>query len=206
VFRNILVAIDGSPSATAALEEAIDLARRDGARLTLITVAPPARWRYSGFLYVPYPSEEDLARSARTVVEHAETIVPAEIGVCSIVRVGNPAAAIVARAEEGGHDLIVMGTRGRGRLASLLLGSVSRAVAARSSVPVLIARRQRADSLREPDLRSPRALGASGSTAAVTTHTEPVTSGFPVLILWLVAALLLELQLALWILDRMYAP
>ena len=53
MFRNILVALDGSSTATAALEEAIDLARSDGARLVLLSVAAPPRWRFAGPTYVP---------------------------------------------------------------------------------------------------------------------------------------------------------
>jgi nucleotide-binding universal stress UspA family protein len=51
---------------------------------------------------------------------------------------GAPADTIVAHARDGGYDLIVVGTRGRGRLEAALLGSVSSAVAAHAGRPVVI--------------------------------------------------------------------
>lgn len=206
MFRNILVAIDGSPTATAALEEAIDLARSDGARLVLISVAAPPRWRFSGSPYVPYPSDDELERAAWDVVERGEALVPPDVAVSSVVRTGAPAAAIVARAEEGGHDLVVMGSRGHGLLGSLLLGSVSREVIARSPVPVLIARRRGDASLRIPGPRARREVRAERSTAAVSMQAEPTTREALAVFLWLVVALLLELEVAWWIFDRSYAP
>jgi nucleotide-binding universal stress UspA family protein len=205
VFRSILVAIDGSRTAMTALEEAIDLARSDGARLTLISVAVPPRWRYSGPLYVPYPTEHDLERAAWDVVERAEALVPADMSVSTVVRSGDPAAAIVARAEEGGHDLVVLGSRGLGPLGSLFLGSVSRAVIARSPVPVLVARRGRAAGP-VPSLEPRGEMRVERFPAGATTHAEPSTRGGPTVFLWLAAALLFELQLFVWIFDRMTAP
>jgi nucleotide-binding universal stress UspA family protein len=205
VFRSILVAIDGSPAADAALEEAIDLARTDGARLVLISVAAPPRWRFTGSPYVPYPSDDELERAAWDVVRRAEALVPADVAVSSVVRVGSPAAAIVARAAEGGHDLVVIGSRGHGLMCSLLLGSVSRAVAARSPVPVLIARRRRDESRRAAGPPAQREVRAERSTAAVSMQAEPITRGALAVFLWLVVALLLELEVAWWIFDRMYA-
>ena len=140
MFRSILVAVDGSPAATEALREAIDLARGGGARLTLISVAAPPRFVLAGPYIAPIATEEDLLRQAGRVLERAEALVPDDVPVSTVVRRGPAAKAILDRAEAGGHDLVVMGSRGLGRVAALLFGSVSRAVLARSPVPVLIAR------------------------------------------------------------------
>jgi nucleotide-binding universal stress UspA family protein len=139
VYRSILVPVDGSPAADAALDQAIELARAEGARLTLISVAVPPRIRVVGLYYVLYASEEELEDEARRIVERAEARVPEDVGVSTVVRSGPAAKAILERAEAGEHDLIVMGSRGLGVAGSLLLGSVSRAVLAGSRVPVLVA-------------------------------------------------------------------
>jgi nucleotide-binding universal stress UspA family protein len=206
VFRNILVAIDGSPTATAALEKAIDLARSDGARLVLLSIAAPPRWRFTGPTYVPYPTDEELQRAAWDALARAEALVPADVPVSSIVRLGSPAAELVARAVEGGHDLIVMGSRGHGLLGSLLLGSVSRAVVARSAVPVLVSRRPSDGRPRAAEPRAHQDVPARDTTAALSVHPEPATRGAVTVFLWLVVALLLELELAWWFFERSYAP
>jgi nucleotide-binding universal stress UspA family protein len=138
VFRNILVAVDESQAATEALEEAIELARRTGARLTLISVAVPLRRRFGWPYFVPYPTDDELEREAQEVVERAEALVPNDVPVSTIVRFGPAANAILERVERGEHDVVVMGSRGLGLAGALLLGSVSRAVLAHSPVPVLI--------------------------------------------------------------------
>lgn len=55
-------------------------------------------------------------------------------------RVGPAAESVVAAAEKGRCDLIVMGSHGHGRLANLVLGSVASKVLAQSKIPVLIVR------------------------------------------------------------------
>jgi nucleotide-binding universal stress UspA family protein len=65
---------------------------------------------------------------------------PDDISVTSIVVAGHPANVILARLSEGRHDLLVMGTRGLGRVGSALLGSVSQAVLHKAQVPVLVVR------------------------------------------------------------------
>ena len=205
MFRNILVPIDGSRTATTALEEAIELARSDGARLVLMSVAAPARWRFSGPPAVPYPTEEDLEREAWNVVRRAEALVPPDVPVSTVVRVGSPAAAIVARAKEGEHDLVVIGSHGRGLLGALVLGSVSRKVVEQSPVPVLVARRRHAPRLSL--IRGPRPeVPTDGVTAGASVQAEPSTRGGRTTFLWLVAALLLEVEFLWWMFGRMYAP
>jgi nucleotide-binding universal stress UspA family protein len=140
VFRSILVALDGSRSAARALDEAIAIARRDGARLTLISVAAPPRWRFTSPYLVPYPTDADLECEACRIVDEAEALVPDGIPVSTVVRYGCVAKAILDRAACAEHDLIVMGSHGAGPVRALLLGSVSRAVAAHSPVPVLAVR------------------------------------------------------------------
>jgi hypothetical protein len=133
--------------------------------------------------------------------------VPVDVAVSSVVRSGRPAAAIVAQAEEGGHDLVVVGSRGLGRLGALVLGSVSRAVCARSSVPVLVARRRGQSRLQTSEQRARPEVHPGRSAAAVTIEAEPVArAGGLTVFLWLVVALLLEIELALLLFDRMYAP
>jgi nucleotide-binding universal stress UspA family protein len=141
VFRSILVAVDGSPAATKALEEAIDIARADGARLTLISVASRPRWPVSmGPYAMPLWTDADLERQAEEILDRAFELVPEDIPVSTFLGHGPVAAAILNRIEAACHDLVVMGSRGLGPAGRLVLGSVSRAVFDGSPVPVLIAR------------------------------------------------------------------
>jgi nucleotide-binding universal stress UspA family protein len=140
MYRSILVAVDGSPGADAALEQAIDLARPEDARLTLISVAAPPRWRGAAPYYVLYAGDKELEQQAQRVVDRAEARVPDDVRVSTVVRRGPAAKQILARAEHGQHDLIVVGSRGLGTAGSILLGSVSRQVLAQSRIPVLVIR------------------------------------------------------------------
>ncbi len=148
MFRSILVAVDGSPAATCALKEAVDIARSEGARLTLISVARIPRWPMGvGPFAAPLWTEIDLEYSAREVLEEAEKLIPEDVPYCSVVGQGPAPAAILNRVNAACHDLVVMGSRGLGPAGAFLLGSVSRAVVAQSSVPVLVTRAEEAEPL-----------------------------------------------------------
>jgi nucleotide-binding universal stress UspA family protein len=141
MFHSILVAVDGSPHSERALAEAIDLARSEGARLTLISVTVPPSVVVPG--YVPsVPVGAELQIDAERLVEEAAARVPEEVPVATVVRDGSPAEAILERIAQGEHDLVVMGSRGRGDVRSLLFGSVSHAVLRHSRIPVLIVHAQ----------------------------------------------------------------
>jgi nucleotide-binding universal stress UspA family protein len=137
MFHSILVAFDGSRPAEAALDQAIDLARSQGARLTLIGVAVSPAWVIAGYA-PPLPSVQELEAEVQRLLDRAAARVPDDVPVATVVRYGSPAQAILDRVEKGGHDLVVMGSRGHGGIQSLLLGSVSGDVLRRSPVPVLV--------------------------------------------------------------------
>ena len=135
MFKSILVAWDGSEHAKRALAEAVDLAGTQDARLTLLTVAPPLQV-WPG--YVPPISEADLISAAEKTLAEGEALVPEGIPVSGRTAAGDPGAELVRRAGAADHDLIVMGSRGRGAVRSAFLGSVSHFVLNHTTVPVLI--------------------------------------------------------------------
>jgi nucleotide-binding universal stress UspA family protein len=143
MFRNILVAIDGSPHADEALMDAIDLADSEHARLTLFTaiVPPPA----IACLVPGVPVAElaeDAEAQAEAVLLRASASVPAGLCVTTVLTAQPVLRALLQQIEAGRHDLVVMGSRGRGALRSALLGSVSHYVLHHSPVPVLIVHTQ----------------------------------------------------------------
>ena len=98
MFLNILVAIDDSAHAARALDEALDLARTQRSRLTLICVASRGSWRYLAGPYVGMmPTQEDADEAAERTIATARARVPDEIPVTTVVGRGSPAEAILAR-------------------------------------------------------------------------------------------------------------
>ena len=88
MFRDILVAVDGSTHSDRALREAIDLALAANGTLTLITVgAPPTVWPSPYVVVVP---DGALENAAQQVVDAAAATVPDDIPVSKAVRVGRP--------------------------------------------------------------------------------------------------------------------
>jgi nucleotide-binding universal stress UspA family protein len=143
MFRRILVAFDRSPHAYRALAQAIELAQTTHAQLTVITVLPePSRWGLESGYFAPPVNigefQEQNKRSYQSMLSAAVDTVPDDLPVTSVLSRGTAATAIVEEASTGHHDLIVMGSRGRGELRSLLLGSVSHHVLQASPVPVLV--------------------------------------------------------------------
>lgn len=140
MFRNILVAIDGSADAEQALAQAIDLAASQQARLTLfsgIVVPPPVGYvGVSGDVTANLVHEAEA--EAETTLRAAVGRVPEGVSVDSVLSSEPVRPALVAEITKGGHDLVVMGSRGRGAVRSVLLGSVSHYVLHHSPVPVLI--------------------------------------------------------------------
>jgi len=148
VYHKILVAFDGSPGAKRALEHAVTLARDQCARLTLLTVIPPRTG--IGIAGGATCASETVVGCYSEILHDAAASAPDDVGVTTLLVEGPPAHTIVERATAGRHDLIVMGSRGRGRFAGALLGSVSNRVLHSSPVPVLVLQAPREEEASEP--------------------------------------------------------
>jgi nucleotide-binding universal stress UspA family protein len=140
MFHNILVCVDGSVHAGQALDEAIDLAEAGHGRLTILTAIPrPSYWASTP---VTAPAVEPLARQLRHEAEvtlaAAVARVPRSIPVTKILSDKPIREALMERLRTGQHDLLVMGSRGRGALSASVLGSLSHYALNHIGVPVLI--------------------------------------------------------------------
>ncbi len=140
MFRNILVAVDGSPHAEKALDEAIDIAVAGNGRLTILSAIPhPPAWANSpGGAMAAMPLAEELERESTSILREAVGRVPDSIPVTKILTHDPIRSALTEQLESGRHDLLVMGSRGRGALRASLLGSVSHYALNHSRIPVLI--------------------------------------------------------------------
>jgi nucleotide-binding universal stress UspA family protein len=140
----ILLATDGSEEAQLASTTAADLAEKTNSELHVLTVGPD----YPLYELPEHPAEfEDVLREnrreAKEVLEQqAKRIEESGVSVKEThLREGRADEEIVEVAEEIGAGLIVMGSRGYGRLRRALLGSVSDAVVRHAHCPVTIVRK-----------------------------------------------------------------
>ncbi len=111
-LHRVLVPVDRSPDATAALDVAVRLARVAKATLTLLAVAPMAVVPTAEpAIGVPVPDPEpqdELDRLAREQVDEVAAALPKGIDVRAKLGWGPAGEAIAVEAKEGGHDLVVM--------------------------------------------------------------------------------------------------
>ncbi len=176
MFHNILVSVDGSPHSARALQEAIDLAEESKARLTILTAVPkPSRWICSSaFTVGAYQTmANDFEAEAREILQNAVDQVPQSIPVTKILTYEPIRDALMRRIEEGCHDLLVMGSRGRGAVSASLLGSVSHYALNHSPIPVLI---MRAD---EPGRAPSERAGATAAAPPPTITPRPLQGPQP---------------------------
>jgi universal stress protein A len=142
----VLVPIDFSPSARAALEYATFLAARLGAELEVLHVwEPPGYVGPDTLALLPIapgqPGWDQTRAEVEREIEHFLAKSGARPNRLSVrVEAGEPSDTILRVAKDGGSDLIVMGTHGRTGLSRLLIGSVAEAVLRRSTCPVLTLR------------------------------------------------------------------
>ena len=149
MFRKILVGVDGSESALKAVGLAAELSRVHEAQLVLVHVVQISAIADQ---VLKMSATEHLKESPKGIMEklsqnvldkarkHALRAGVSDEQVATVTTDGNQAGQLIQTAKRRKADLIVLGSRGRGRLEGLLLGSVSQKVAALAPCPCLIAR------------------------------------------------------------------
>jgi nucleotide-binding universal stress UspA family protein len=160
----ILVPLDGSRHAEAALGPAQELAEKLGSEIVLLQVVlfPPYSLYGDGSAYLAAFDPDVLLKEAREYLDAlAKRLTVSRVRV--VVELGQPTLAIAEIAQREKADLIAMATHGRSGLARLVLGSVATGTIQRASVPLMLIR--------------PTALVVS--TASVAVAPEPATQPAP---------------------------
>lgn len=145
MYTKILVPVDGSPTSTRGLDEAIALARFSHGQLRLIHVVDELSY-FTGFEYGTVRTDivQLMEEQGRKILEDGKARavaagVPAETAM--FLNLDGRLSAVVEReAAAGRADLVVIGTHGRRGASRLLLGSDAEHVLRTSPVPVLLVR------------------------------------------------------------------
>lgn len=143
MFKSILVAYDGSPHARAALRQAADIARTQNASLTVVSAwSAEFPWPATFGPAISQGAYDEFTAAVRSAAEDGLAQVASELPEGASARTiaveGRPANVILDEVRSGRYDLIVMGSRGYGEAASILIGSVSHEVLHAASLPTLI--------------------------------------------------------------------
>lgn len=145
MFKHILMPTDGSQHSERAIERGIELAKLCGAKVTGIHVMQDHRLLDAGDGWIETAGEEmeqEAREQAAAFLSFVQRTADASSVPCRTVIATNsrPVDAIINTANESGCDLIVMTSRFRKGLASLVMGSDAKRVLHRASIPVLMFR------------------------------------------------------------------
>lgn len=160
MYRNLLVALDGSPSAEHALPLACSIARRSSANLRLVNVLPPL-----ASVYVEPPLfaagdglDERIKTRFREYLDYVASRIEKTLGLKANAELleGEIVPTLQSHAKEMGADLVVMTTHGRGPFGRFWLGSVADELVRMLPMPLLLVRPPDADVdlATEPPLRN----------------------------------------------------
>ena len=150
MYKQILVAVDGSRSGRRALEEAVKVAKATGAAVqALYVVRHPARLVDVSTGFAEEQARHSAENDAATAALEEARLVFAQAQVPGSTRAadasGEEIAAVISRiAAEDGADLVVMGTRGLSGMKRILLGSVAESFLRMADRPVMLVREEEA--------------------------------------------------------------
>lgn len=145
MYKQILIATDGSELAMKAVEAGLTLAKALGSKVTAVTVSEPWVAFAAPEAMIAYPADEYAKAAAANAAKILSSVseAAARIGVsCDTLHVEDryPADGIIETAKVRGCDLIVMSSHGRHGLAGMLIGSETQKVLTHTTIPVLVMR------------------------------------------------------------------
>ena len=149
MFNNILVPLDCSKYSETSLKVAIEIAKKFNSSLSLVHVVSSrkeyCRSGITGKIRVKCNlddvSDKDIPKICNTLLDTSKKTVIAEgVSVNTILKQGKVVEEILNTIKEGEFDLVVMGSRGHGKLKKIFLGSVSNGVVQKAMCPVLLTR------------------------------------------------------------------
>ncbi|MGJ5711712.1 universal stress protein [Staphylococcus auricularis] len=140
-YKNILIAIDGSNEAEWAFFKAVEVAKRNEAKLTIVNVID-TRTYASYEVYDAQFTERSKDFSENLLQGYKETAIEAGVkDVSTLLEFGSPKAIIPKKiAVDVGADLIMCGTSGLNAVERFIVGSVSEAIVRHSACDVLVVR------------------------------------------------------------------
>ena len=140
MFENILLAVDGSEHSLHAARVASDLAQAMKSQTLRIVVAFEPIPVHLGEPFMQETINARLSEAEAIAQKAVESVGTISAAIYTETLEGNPAEVILEMAKAQNSNVIVMGSRGLGKLAGLLLGSTSQKVVSRAPCPVLIVR------------------------------------------------------------------
>lgn len=145
MYKNILVASDGSELSAKAVEQGVALAKALGAKVTGVMVTIPFESYMTSEVAVAIDTtvfEERTAAAAKRNLDAIADVAKREGVACVTIRAQDDPVyqGIIDTAEKQGCDLIVMASHGRRGIAGFILGSETTKVLTHSKIPVLVVR------------------------------------------------------------------
>lgn len=144
-MKNILVAVDGSPTSLKAAKQAVDIARKYSSSLTFLSVVkdPDIFFEGRSEIAAGFDMEsvlDSLTKQQKNMLDEFIPTLPdlTDIPYEKVVTIGDPYKGIVSMAEDKKSDLIVIGRRGYSKIKRLFFGSVSKNVVTHAPCPVLV--------------------------------------------------------------------
>lgn len=135
MFKTIVLALDGSDGAKRAIPPAVELAKRDDAKIVIAHVEEDIAGKGGGPIrYDEEAVQDEIKAEAERLSEEG---IDASVRMKSVF-LGGPAPAIMEIADSEDADLIVVGTRGLSMLAGLALGGVAQRLLHLAHQPVLV--------------------------------------------------------------------